>query len=120
MLKIELDGEHSVYRPGGFLSGRIIWDMSQAPATINANLSWSTEGKGDDDGNSIVEQSWHPTTEVGTQAFRWQLPRGPLSLDATLIRIRWSIECSTESPQEEFSRPIVLSQLDRPIILKAI
>jgi len=115
-----LDGDHSAYRSGSFLSGRIVWDMSQAPAAITACLSWSTEGKGDDEGDTVIEQSWHPQSESGTQAFRWQLPRGPLSLDATLIRIRWSIDCSTESPDEELSRPIVLSPRDRAIILKAI
>jgi hypothetical protein len=120
MLTVELDGDHSIYRPGSFLTGRIRWDMSQVPTVIHANLSWSTEGKGDDDGDLVVEQSWHPTTESGTQDFRWQMPRGPLSLEATLIRIRWSIACSTEDPDEEFSREIVLSPRDRPIILKAI
>jgi hypothetical protein len=120
MLKIELDGEHSAYRPGSSLSGRIVWDMSQAPTSIVASLTWSTEGKGDDEGDSVVEQIWHPTTEKGTQAFRWELPRGPLSLEATLIRIRWSIECTTENPDEECSRPIILSPLDRPILLKAV
>ncbi len=120
MLKIELDGDQSAYRPGSFLSGRIVWDMIQAPVAITASLEWSTEGKGDDEGDIVVEQRWHPQAESGSQAFRWQLPRGPLSLEATLIRIRWSIECSTENPDEEISRPIVLSSLDRPIILKAI
>jgi hypothetical protein len=120
MLKIELDGDHSAYRPGSYLSGRIVWDMGQAPSSIEASLSWSTEGKGDDEGDSVIEQTWYPTTEAGTQAFRWELPRGPLSLDATLIRIHWSIECSTQEPNEECARPIILSPLDRPIILKAV
>ena len=120
MLRVELDNNQSVFRPGSILSGRIFWEMSQAPDTVTATLTWSTEGKGDDDGDIAVEQSWQPQSESGSQAFRWQLPRGPLSLDAKLIRIRWTIECSTEKPSEDVTVPIVLSHLDRPIILKAI
>ncbi len=119
MLKVELDGDRSIFRPGGILTGRIVWEMNRTPDEISACLSWSTEGKGDEEGAEVIDQSWRPQSESGSQAFRWQLPRGPLSMDGKLIRIRWTIECSTENPEEQVTVPIVLSHLERPIILSS-
>lgn len=117
MLRVDLDSNEATFLPGGILSGRIVWELSQTPRKMEAYLAWATEGKGDEDGDMVVEQAWIPIAESGTQPFRWQLPRGPLSLDGKLIRIRWSIECSTTKPDEYTSVPIILSHLQRPIVL---
>ncbi len=117
MLRVDLDGDEAAFRPGGILTGRIVWELSQTPREIEAYLAWATEGKGDEDGDMVVEQTWIPSAASGIQPFRWQLPRGPLSLDGNLIRIRWSIECSTTKPDEDTTVPIILSHLQRPIVL---
>lgn len=117
MLKVELENKSSLFRPGDLLLGKIIWEMSEVPCEITARLAWATEGKGDDDGAWVIEQSWSPNTANGSKKFRWQLPRGPLSLDGTLIRIRWTVECNADGSDEEYTVPIVLSHLNRPVIL---
>ena len=119
MLRVELENDESVLSPGGILIGKIIWESSQTPRSIEAYLAWATEGKGDEDGDMVVEQEWTPTAASGTQSFRWQLPRGPLSLDGKLIRIRWSIECSTVKPDEAFTFPVIISHLPRPILISS-
>ena len=120
MLNVELDSEDWIYLPGSMLTGRIVWEMAQVPKIIEASLTWETEGKGDEDCDIAIEQTWTPSTATGTQAFRWKMPRGPLSLDGTLIRIRWSIQCTSKRPDENCSKPIVLSHLKRPLILTTV
>ncbi|MDZ4852420.1 MAG: hypothetical protein SGI77_24290 [Pirellulaceae bacterium] len=120
MLKVETDGDSLNFRPGNVLSGRIVWELSKTPRSISASLSWSTEGKGDEDGESSIQQTWTPSSPTGTQAFQWQLPRGPISLEGTLIRIQWLIECVSESPDEEVVVPLVISHLKCPVRLSKV
>ena len=120
MLRIELDEPPSTCRPGSTLTGRCVWEMNQAPERLEASLEWMTEGKGDEDGDTAIVQQWKPTSDSGSHRFRWQLPRGPLSLDGTLIRIRWKLLLRAESPDEEVSLPLVISHVDGSIRLSSI
>ncbi len=121
MLRVELENRETLaFRPGNRLRGKIVWEHSVAPDSMTLVLGWKTEGKGNEDSGSAIQQTWHPTAESGWQAFEWILPRGPLSLDGTLVRIRWSLECQSRNPDESATLPILLSHLDRPVILRSV
>jgi hypothetical protein len=115
MLRIELEGAKSAYRPGEKLLGMIRWQHPKPPSELTATLVWYTEGKGDSDSDEVLSQSWAPSGGEGSMRIVWMLPRGPLSHFGSLIRIRWRIEVECYEPDESVSQEIVLSHTGRPI-----
>jgi hypothetical protein len=120
MLRLELRKTESVYRPGEPLEGTAYWSFLSQPKKLTIQLNWFTEGKGDEDFDTALEQEWIPSEANGQLSFRLVTPRAPLSLDGTLIRICWRLEFSSEKPDEEFVLPIVISQSGQPIALRSL
>jgi hypothetical protein len=113
MLRIELDNPPAAYRPGSIIRGRVFWEQPSVPKEFCLRLYWLTEGKGDEDSETAIEQKWKPTVESGSVDFQWELPRGPLSAKGRLIRIGWTLEAESKKPDEVLSRDLILSPLDR-------
>jgi hypothetical protein len=115
MLRLELEDQAAIFRPGAELRGLVSWDTSESPVTLAASLGWYTEGKGDEDSATVVEQRWRLANPSGLQKFEWRLPRGPLSAQGKLLRIRWGVECSIAETGEVVRVEIVLSPTGQPI-----
>lgn len=121
MIRIELESMTGTFRPGETVEGRIVWEMMSAiPQKMKSRLRWQTEGKGDDDQEVIEEIEWSPSSTSGEQKIRFELPRGPLSLDGKLIRIHWYIDAETHKPNEKISRCIVVSSQSTPITIREV
>jgi hypothetical protein len=118
MLRIQLDNSQTNLRPGEKFRGTIFWDLETVPAELNAYLVWHTEGKGDEDFDNAIEESWNPSVNQGSQRFEWIAPRGPLSLNGKLLRICWELEASVPEIKESAKLEVVISPVDRPIILR--
>jgi hypothetical protein len=78
-------------------------------------LEWETEGKGDTNGEVYVEQAWTPQSPSGREAFRWNLPAGPISLNGKLFSIRWVLRIWSVNPDQEAEMKIVISHLTTPV-----
>jgi hypothetical protein len=115
MLRLELEDPVGVFRPGAGLRGVVSWDTAASAVTLKASLGWHTEGKGDEDAATVVEQQWLLVGSCGSQAFQWRLPRGPLSAQGKLLRIRWVVACSIAETGEDARVEIVLSPTGQPI-----
>ena len=93
-VKIELAGGRSGFRPDEVLEGEVVLTGPAAPADVEIQLSWRTEGKGTRD-TKIVErlQLGHCTGE--RTPFKLKLPDSPYSFSGKLVSLVWSIEAST-------------------------
>jgi len=98
LVRIRLDGNGRVYRPGETLSGEFRLE-SLPPEEIKAveiSVLWHTEGKGDED------MAVHDFRRVSAENGQWRellrpgrfstvLPKSPLSYRGVLVKIRWCV-----------------------------
>jgi hypothetical protein len=115
MLRIEIKNRSDAFHPGSTIHGKIYWEQPTPPRTLTAVLFWYTEGKGDEDTETVIEQDWTPNAAQGTESFQWEVPRGPISKVGSLINICWAIEVVTTKPAETARLEIVISHLGRPV-----
>lgn len=97
-VRIRLDGNGCVYRPGETLSGEFRLE-SVAPRAVKAvelSVLWYTEGKGDED--LAVHEFRRIGAENGRmidlrrpERFRTTLPNSPLSYDGVIVKLRWCV-----------------------------
>lgn len=97
-MRIRLDGDCQVYRPGDILSGEYRFE-SVTPGNVRAvetSVLWYTEGKGEED--LAVHEFWRLDAEEGAWIdvsrpgrFRTILPQSPLSYDGIIVKIRWCV-----------------------------
>ncbi len=118
-MTLQIKLKTSVYRPGQLLDGTVIWEFDSPPSKLTLELSWRTSGKGTDDSETVYSENWSPDSKSGEKEFQIQLPRGPISVQGTLISIGWQIECTSKRPNASILAPLVLSPLDQPIRLAA-
>jgi hypothetical protein len=120
MLRIEIKNSKKAFQPGSLLQGKVYWERTEKPKEIVATLFWYTEGKGDEDTETVIEQKWTPNSEQGSESFQWEVPRGPISKVGSLLHIYWAIEVSTTKPVETAKLDLVISHLDRPIVSNSL
>ena len=98
LVRIRLDGNGRIYRPGETLSGeyRLEGIASQDIRAVEVSVLWHTEGKGDED--LAVHDFRRLSVENGDQIdllrpgrFSTVLPNSPLSYRGVLVKIRWCV-----------------------------
>ena len=119
-MTLQIKFDNSVCRPGQLLVVTVVWEFDTTPSKLTLELSWRTSGKGTDDCETVYSEYWSPDSKSGEKELQIQLPRGPISVQGTLISIGWQLECTSKRPSESNIRSLVLSQLDQPIRLVAV
>ena len=96
-IRIRLDGNGRVYRPGETLSGEYRLDgiPPEGVRAIEISVLWYTEGKGDE--NLAVHDFHRISIETGgldlerPGRFNTVLPSSPLTYNGVLVRIHWCV-----------------------------
>lgn len=124
MIQIDLaheDGQivEDWFYPGELLIVQVQWELSQEGAQMKLRLLWETEGKGTENSEVAFEEQWNAGATRGQKKLEWRLPRGPLSCEGTLLKIRWYVDCYVEPLGVKARRPLQLSTTALPIRLPA-
>ncbi len=91
------DGQWQNYRPtGGEVSGhvKISSDEDLSCRSIHLQVGWRTEGRGDTDSETILENVLHTGDFAAGEKeynFRATIPAGPISYDGHHIKIVWFV-----------------------------
>src|SRR5262245_42154634 len=100
-VRIAFKDDRRVFQPGETLSAECVLEPQPADevAGIDWSVYWRSEGKGDEDGDSIAgngaaESDSNRSDSMSQTAFSVQLPRSPLSYDGVIIKIRWFVSAS--------------------------
>lgn len=114
MIQIELMHEDGRTGEDWFFPGELVivsvqWELPKEDCDMQVQLLWETEGKGTDERESAHEEYWTVEAVRGEKRFEWLLPRGPLSLEGNLLKIRWYVDCYVENLGIKARRPLQLS-----------
>ena len=90
--------DRRVFQPGETLRAECSVDPPPSVEIVALEWSayWRTEGKGDEDGDSVVDEA-DSAAEGGRldpyslKPLEVQLPRSPLSYDGAIVKIRWFV-----------------------------
>lgn len=124
MIQIELMHEDGLtgedwFYPGELVLIRIGWELPQENCLLKLQVLWETEGKGTDQSETAHEESWTVSTVRGEKTFEWLMPRGPLSCEGMLLKIRWYVDCYVETLGIKARKPMQLSTSREPVRLMA-
>jgi|GEM_PF-1877570 len=114
MIQIDLkheDGQANEdwFLPGEWLIATVRWELPQEDCQIKIQLLWETEGKGTGNREAAYQTEWVAGTVRGERDFRCRMPRGPLSCEGVLLKIRWYLDCYVEPLGIKARRPLQLS-----------
>jgi hypothetical protein len=116
-LRIDISGGRRAYKPGETISGRVSWQVDEAPQSAELRLFWYTSGKGTQDVenvDSVVFQT--PQTNDG-RAFSLTLPRQPYSFSGKLISLLWALELIVEPGSNVERQELVMSASGVEVVL---
>lgn len=118
---LSADGREN--KEGIFLPGEdVVVEVSWVPQTsfrgFDLRLVWETDGKGTDDRETVLRETWESELRGEMKrSFHWILPRGPLSCDGSLLRIRWFVDCYINPAGIRARKDLVLSSTGAPVVL---
>ncbi len=114
MMRFELPKGISDFSPGSMIHAQSLWEFEKTPRSITARLVWVTEGKGTQDSETAIEETWIPENNNGSRQLSWVAPRCPTTHSGTLIRIHWQMELESESPEEYTESPVSIREVHPP------
>jgi hypothetical protein len=107
-----------VFLPGEEVVVEVTWDPQSSFRGFDLRLVWETDGKGTDDRETVLRETWESELRGEMKkSVRWILPRGPLSCDGSLLRIRWFVDCYINPAGIRARRDVVLSSTGAPVVL---
>ncbi len=115
-LKVELDEGRTSFRPGEVVRGTASWSLEAPPSSVEVQLIWFTQGKGNRDVGSVESVPAIPGAE-GRHAFAFTLPNGPYSFSGTLVSLLWAVEVVALPASEAALAELVVSPSGREILL---
>lgn len=104
-----IDIPKTVYRPGGTVTGEVLWSVDEAPGAVELTLGWWTEGRGTKDATIEAETRWETAAPAGKERFSLQLPASPYSFSGQLITLKWALELRTREGGHSVTQEIVVS-----------
>jgi hypothetical protein len=116
-LRIDLLEDKAAFLPGEQIKGSLQWDLESAPEIIRLQLGWKTEGKGNEDSETLATEMISQPPLQGNQEFTFTLPEGPYSFSGKLISVIWYLKASMVPESEEHRIEIVVSPTRQEIIL---
>jgi len=96
------------FQPGATIQIQAVWNFDKIPKSLTARLVWVTEGKGTQDSETAIEETWIPENNQGSRSFHWIAPRCPITHVGTLLRIHWQLEIESVSPNEHAESSIAI------------
>jgi hypothetical protein len=116
-LRIDLVDDKGAFLPGEEIKGSLQWDLASAAEIIRLQLGWKTEGKGNEDSETLATEMISRPPLHGRKEFTFSLPEGPYSFSGKLISVVWYLKASMEPESEEHRIEIVVSPTRQEIIL---
>lgn len=122
MIQIELSHEdgregEDWFCPGELLVVKVRWQLPKDNCELSLQVLWETEGKGTDESEAAHEMEWESEKSSGEQTFEVLMPRGPVSFDGNMLKIRWYVDCYVEALGIKARKPLMLSTTGAPIRL---
>lgn len=112
------ENTEGVFLPGEELVVEVSWVPQPSFRDFDLRLVWETDGKGTDDRETVLRETWESELRGEMKrSFRWVFPRGPLSCDGSLLRIRWFIDCYINPAGIRARIDVVLSSTGAPVVL---
>ncbi len=118
-LRVDLDGERTVFRPGERIRGTASWRLDEPPEEFELRLFWFTEGKGDQDVGVVETQALGAAGTFGELEFDFTAPEAPLSFSGQLITLIWAVELVANPGGLAGRRNLVIAYGDREIDIRA-
>ena len=119
MLKIEIAGGSSSFKPGESVEVIAAWELDDEPEAIEARLLWYTEGKGTQDISVVQTERVERPGKLDGKRFRWTLPEAPYSFSGKLISLLWAVELVAIPTSESTRINIVIAPEGNEVILHA-
>jgi len=112
------ENTEGIFLPGEEFVVEVSWVLQPSFRGFDLRLVWETDGKGTDDRETVLRETWESELRGETKrSLRWTLPRGPLSCDGSLLRIRWFVDCYINPAGIRARRDLVLSSTGTPVVL---
>lgn len=91
-LDVQLADSFTAFEPGMPIAGTVSWDAFPGKGTLEVNLVWHTEGRGDKDAGVADTKEFSIERRSGTQEFQFIAPQEPYSFSGRLISLLWEVE----------------------------
>ena len=114
-LNIVFDGRPN-FRPNDPITGTVSWKGIEAD-DLECRLIWYTQGKGDQDFETIQTQPIQSTSPNGSARFQFVAPNRPHSFSGKLISLTWAVEVVLFPSREGHRKTIYISNQGTEIIL---
>lgn len=116
--RLGVRGGRHAFLPGEVVEGVAAWSLAGAPKSADVRLFWFTEGKGTTDVSVVQTESFTAMQAQDARPFRFELPRGPVSVDGRLVSVKWAIELVARAQTDQVLRwDLVVSPSGRPVAL---
>lgn len=116
-LLIQLDRDDASYVPGEPITGRVVWELSDAPERVIVRLLWRTSGKGSIDMGFGGEVEWDSVGAHDQRVFSLPGVDGPYSFSGKLITLSWHIEAVAFGTGQSVELPLTLSPTGQEVRL---
>ena len=107
------------FQPGDEINGIIRWNLKKPPKKINLTLFWKTSGRGDPDGDIIIEEKL-PQKASGEKEFSFNIPNSPYSFKGKLISLHWKLRFKSISPTLTVNKDLIISPTGEEIKLGSV
>ena len=115
-LRIDLSGGERGYKSGEVISGRVTWQVDEAPESAEVRLFWYTSGKGTQDVETVGSVILQTPQMNDDRTFSFTLPRQPYSFSGKLISLVWALELIVEPGSVE-RKEFVMSATGVEVVL---
>ena len=115
-LRIDLNGGDRGYKAGETISGRVTWQVDEAPESAEVRLFWYTSGKGTQDVETVGSVILQTPQMNDDRTFSFTLPRQPYSFSGKLISLVWALELIVEPGSVE-RKEFVMSATGVEVVL---
>jgi len=116
-LIVAVQDDRTDYRPGQPIIGTVLWELPEAPRSLEVRLFWYTQGKGTQDIGIAEVMEIQNSAPTGEEAFAFEAPQGPFSYSGRLTSVSWALELVSEGPDESERLDIVIAPTGAEIVL---